>query len=61
LIGFLVMSAMSFFAYQQYDLAQKAGAAADIDDQILSGEAPMDAYFDKGFKLWLQQKGQGLD
>jgi Protein of unknown function (DUF3619) len=60
-VGAVMMSALAYYGYQQWDIQQRANDNADIDGVILTGEAPIDAYFDKGFKHWMSQKGQGLE
>ncbi len=51
----LVALALALYAGAQWDQDRRASEAAEADMEILAGDVPMDAYFDKGFKSWVVQ------
>ncbi len=51
--GLLVAMAMAMYAGMHWDQNSRAADAAEADMEILSSDVPMDVYFDKGFKTFL--------
>jgi hypothetical protein len=54
--GLLVAIALAIYGGLHWDMNRKASEAAEADTEILASELPMDAYFDKGFKAWVQKE-----
>ncbi len=54
--GLLVAIALAIYGGLHWDMSRKATEAAEADVEILASDLPMDAYFDKGFKAWVQKE-----
>lgn len=47
--------ALALYAGWQWDQNRRAAEAAEADIAILASDVPMDAFFDKGFKVFVTQ------
>jgi hypothetical protein len=52
----IVAAIVGFMSYQQFQSTQEQ-ADLDVDIALLSSDLPLDAYLDKGFTNWVQEKG----
>jgi hypothetical protein len=53
--GFLIALALAIYGGMQWDQNRKAAEAAEADIEILASDVPMDAFFDKGFKSFMEK------
>jgi hypothetical protein len=51
----LAALALALYAGAAWDQNRRAAEAAEADLEILASDVPMDAYFDKGFKSFVDQ------
>ena len=52
----IVAALVGFMSYQQFESIEEQNDL-DIDVALLTSDLPLDAYLDKGFTNWVQEKG----
>ncbi len=54
-VGLFTALALAIYGGIHFDQNRRAVEAAEADIEILASDVPIDAYFDQGFKSWVQQ------
>lgn len=51
----IVVIAVGFLAFQNWQVAQQTGDIEETDAALLTSDLPIEAYLDRGFQNWLRQ------